>query len=378
MGKQIRHLSEEQRARVAWSRLMEAEDVAAHALINQRGPVGALQYLGQVTAGADPGSDTMRRACNRWAKRYEKLDVDADLEAAYRMGAWVLFPDDEYWPDGLAHLEFAPLVLWGRGDPAHFAMPAVAVVGARSASGYGQTIAGEVGFELAEAGMCVVSGGAYGIDAAAHRGAISASGPTIAVLAGGVDRLYPVGNTDLLHRIIDQGVIVSESPPHSAPSRNRFLTRNRLIAALGQVTTVVEAGHRSGAINTARRAAELGRTVAAFPGPVTSHMSVGCHRLIRDGAVLVSGVEEILELMPHSHTPAVGQNEDGGQKGLLDDLTQVGRRVLDALPVRGATSVEKLAEVAGLGPHEVMTALGQLSLSGHVECRDGRWRRRRR
>ena len=154
----------------------------------------------------------------------------------------------------------------------------VAIVGSRASTAYGEHVAGELGHQLAERGWTVVSGGAFGIDAAAHRGALAAEAPTVAVLACGVDRPYPAAHGALLHRIAETGLLVSEWPPGAAPHRHRFLVRNRLIAALTRGTVVVEAAARSGAQATARRARKLGRQVLVVPGPVTSAMSVGLPR----------------------------------------------------------------------------------------------------
>jgi DNA processing protein len=173
----------------------------------------------------------------------------------------------------------------------------VAMVGARAATNYGTTVAYEIAADLAAEGVVVVSGGAFGIDAAAHRGALAAQGVTIAVLANGIDQVYPVGNTSLLHAVMATGVVMTELPPGMHPTRQGFLARNRLIAALGGATLVVEAAARSGSASTVTRALELGRDVMAVPGPVTSMMSVGTHELIRDGATLVTSADDVRELL---------------------------------------------------------------------------------
>ncbi|WP_418606020.1 DNA-processing protein DprA [Georgenia sp. SUBG003] len=286
-------------------------------------------------------------------------------------------PGDPDWPAPLDDLGVErPLALWVRGHAVHHGR-AVALVGARAATSYGEHVAAEMAVGLAEAGTTVVSGGAYGIDAAAHRGALGVDGATTAVLAGGVDRLYPVGNTKLLEAVAATGAVVSEVPPGSVPSRNRFLARNRLIAALGAATVVVEAAWRSGALSTAARAAELSRPVGAVPGPVTSMVSAGCHRLMREqGAVCVTDAAEVLEL---TGAPGEHLTEDRPvQAGLLDDLDPTSRRVLDALPLRGSAPVANLARAAGLSPSEVRATLGHLELEGRALRRGSTWARARR
>ena len=228
-------------------------------------------------------------------------------------------------------------------------------------------------------GAVVVSGGAFGIDAAALRGALHA-GPTLSVSAGGVDRLYPAANADLLSAVIGTGALVAEVPPGCQPGRHRFLTRNRLIAAMSGATVVVEAAWRSGALSTARHARDLGRGLGAVPGPVTSMESVGCHRLLRNGAVCVTDADDALELIAPlgEIDPEATRAAAAGQagSGLLDGLSEEASAVIDALPARGSARVETLTRAAGLSEQEVVSALGLLELSGRVQ-RDGpRWRRR--
>lgn len=216
--------------------------------------------------------------------------VDADF----------LTPTHPQWPSGLDLLgELAPLGIWKRGKAPQPALT-VSVVGARSCSAYGESVALNIAAELNQLGLGVVSGGAFGIDAAAHRGAVLAEGKTVAVLAGGVDVPYPRANSNLFDRILETGWLVSESPPGQIPLKHRFLIRNRLIAAWSLGTVVVEARIRSGAIATASHANNLGLEVMAIPGPVTAAASTGCHQLIRDGATLVTNASEIIhQLQPH-------------------------------------------------------------------------------
>jgi DNA processing protein len=310
--------------------------------------------------------------------RLENLDPRRELRVLSRFGGTLLTPDDDRWPAGLAALGAAmPLALWVRGRPDLDALAdrSVALVGARAATSYGEHVAAGMASGLADRGFTVVSGGAYGIDAAAHRGSVAAGGPTVALLAGGVDRFYPQGNHDLLRTIADSaGAIVSEVPPGSAPFRQRFLARNRLIAAMTGATVVVEAAWRSGALSTARRAAELLRPVGAVPGPVTSMASAGCHALLRDGvATCVTDAAEAAELAGDLGSDAAPARE--GRADVVDGMDDVGRRLWDALPLRAAAPLEAVARTAGLTTRETLGGLGRLELTGHAVQTDGAWRR---
>jgi DNA processing protein len=242
-----------------------------------------------------------------YRKRLAAAEIGEILDTAQAMKLKFITPSDPTWPLGLTALgEAEPIGLWVYGQLDALTLPSIAVVGARSSTHYGEWAAADIAAGIAASGWCVVSGGAYGIDAAAHRGAIAAGGKTIAFLAGGVDVAYPRSNELLFRAITETGALVSESPPGAQPLRHRFLVRNRLIAAASQGTVVVEARVRSGASATASHAAALGRDVMALPGPVTSPSSAGCHQLIRDGAVLVTSAADVFELvagdMPR-HTP---------------------------------------------------------------------------
>ncbi|MHB1064856.1 MAG: DNA-processing protein DprA [Georgenia sp.] len=368
-------------AAAAWCRIAEPGDEAAGALTERRGVVEALDWLAHTAARDAVGADRSspwHDAVRRWVPRLEGLDIRRELDVLARLGGHLLLPGDQGWPAGLDDLGAArPFALWVRGTlPSESgAGRAVAIVGARAATAYGQRVASELAVGLAEAGVCVVSGGAYGIDAAAHRGALAAEGATVAFLAGGVDRLYPAGNSDLLEAVAAATAVVAEVPPGSAPTRNRFLARNRLIAAGTTGTVVVEAAWRSGALSTAAHAARLARHVGAVPGPVTSMASAGCHRLLRESdAVCVTTASEVLELIAPmgEHLPL----EPPVRPGLLDGLDPVAARLLDALPARGAAAIPNLVRAAGLAPAEVRSALGVLELAGRVERAGGGWRRR--
>jgi DNA processing protein len=336
-------------------------------------------------------------------------DPQADLAAAERNDIRLIIPGSAEWP----HYAFAaihrlaqrriaqwltgrrsrpargelipPLALWirGQGELASVGVRSVALVGSRAASPYGDRLAGEFGYGLARQDVVVVSGGAYGIDAAAHRGVLAADGMSVLVSAGGLDRPYPPAHRNLYDRTAELGVLVSERPPGSAPHRQRFLSRNRLIAALGSATVVVEAGQRSGALNTAGYARDLGRPVLAVPGPVTSAMSVGCHRLLqRDDhpAQLVTSVADILEFCSATTSMAIGSDElaepiagagrpavpELGPRRPPDGLDPAVQAVLDGFPSRGPVTEAQLARLSGQPVRAVLSALPVLLAHGLI------------
>jgi DNA processing protein len=330
-------------------------------------------------------------------------DPQADLAAAERNDIRLILPSSAEWP----HYAFAaiqrtaqrrvaewltgrrsrpargelipPLALWirGHGELATVGVRSVALVGSRAASPYGDRLASEFGYGLARQDVVVVSGGAYGIDAAAHRGALAADGESVLVSAGGLDRPYPPAHRNLYERTAELGMLVSERPPGSAPHRQRFLSRNRLIAALGGVTVVVEAGQRSGALNTAGYARDLGRPVLAVPGPVTSAMSVGCHRLLRrndDPAQLVTSVADILEFCSPAGSVAVGPAGSGqssmdpapGSRRSPDGLDLAAKAVLDGFPSAGPVTEAQLTRLSGQSVQAVLSALPVLLAHGLI------------
>jgi DNA processing protein len=389
-------MDNERIARAALSRLMEPQDAAGLALVQAAGAQDALRIAtGQATAGpaleqeitgllADNGAGAswggLRAAQQRWAPRIPDLAPERDLATMARLGGRVIVPSDDLWPEQLGDLGIQePICLWWRG--LEHKLPAlarsVALVGSRDSTSYGASVTGDLAYSLAQRGFTVVSGGAYGIDAHAHRAALAGGSgplPTIAVMAGGVDRFYPSGNEDLLRAVCNQGAVIAEVPPGSAPTRYRFLQRNRLIAALAAVTVVVEARWRSGALNTAHHAESLGRAVGAVPGSVHSANSAGCHRLLRDGgAVCVTDAAEIAELASPSGD---GLSEPGtAHAAEHDGLTLEDLILLDALPLRSTTSVEKLCAVAGLSVESVRAGLGRLGLLGLAVSERGGWKR---
>jgi DNA processing protein len=352
-------------------------------------PCAQLSALVARVGPAEAADRVKRRAIDdqlmRVTEARHEIDCAAeDLADLERLGGRLVTAADAEWPV-LAFTAFAgvdtkqrpeahpPLALWVTG-PARLdevAQRAAAIVGTRAATTYGEHVAAELAAGLAERDAAVVSGGAYGIDGAAHRAALAADGFTVAVLAGGIDVPYPAGHAALFHRIGEQGLLVTEYPPGLRPQRHRFLTRNRLVAALSGATVVVEAGARSGAANTAAWAQALGRGVCAVPGPVTSSASVGCHALLRAGAIVVTRAEEVVELVGHVGELATDEERPAS---LLDGLADNEQRVYDALPARGARTADEIAVASGLPPTQVLGPLSMLEIAGLVVCRGGRWK----
>ncbi|SED58529.1 DNA-processing protein DprA [Jiangella alba] len=334
----------------------------------------------QAVLGGDDSLDRSRVL----QRRAEYVDGAEVLERADDLGIRYLCPGEPGWPvpldDMAATLDYAdvvppPLGLWlsGDGDLAALAESAVAMVGSRACSRYGGRVASDLATDLALAGRTVVSGAAYGIDAAAHRGALGVGGQTIAVLACGVDVPYPRTHGQLLERIAADGLIISEVPPGSRPMRAWFLARNRIIAALSAGTVVVEAAPRSGALSTAGWAQKLSRETLVVPGPITSALSAGCHRLVRDGAgTLVTGVTDVLEAVGRigEHTPPDPECESRP----IDDLLPAHAMVREWMQVGAVETVAGLARRTGLPARTVATALRELAAAGWVTREDAGWR----
>lgn len=294
--------NDERAARVMLAMGSEPGDAVSGRLLRTRGATATVELA--TSTAAVRGVERVERELwrRRVASRLSAPLTRSILDDGERLGLGVLIPGDEAWPEALADLgDHAPFALWAKGDATLLSAPLrdrVALTGARAATGYGEHVATELAFGLVQGRQQIVSGGAYGIDAAAHRAALAAHAPTIAVMPGGLDRLYPAGNQDLLERIGKSGLLVSELPPRTPPTKWRFLQRNRILAALSGAVVIVEAGYRSGSLNTASHAAGLGRPVGAVPGPVTSPASAGCHRLIREGiAGIVTDVSDIDALL---------------------------------------------------------------------------------
>ncbi|KFF59257.1 DNA-binding protein [Cryobacterium sp. MLB-32] len=382
-------------ARAAWTGIVEPGDGLAGLLIGSLGAEAALTAVldawtpTRITEllrqnGSDDSEDelggSVEQGLLRWRPRLSATEVVRSLQQSARVGAHLLLPHDELWPRPLDDLgTHAPLALWWRGTATALRglATSLALVGARAATGYGEHVAMEAAAGLVDRGFTIVSGAAYGIDGMAHRAALASEGLTVAFLAGGVDRFYPSGHDALLTRIAADGAVVSELPCGAAPTKWRFLQRNRLIAASSLATIVLEAGWRSGSLNTAGHAAALGRPLGAVPGPVTSPTSAGCHRLIREfDAVCVTTPAEMAELVA-DRTVQVPLDcagvDSGGPVDLGSGRTSDQVRVFDALSARSPRSLPELARRSGLSPAGVRGALGALDLEGAVREREAGW-----
>ena len=366
---------EDRLARVALNRLAEPGDPRLAPLVAE---LGAVRVRDHLMAERD-----LQGMLTDVAARLAAVEPERDLDRAARLGLRFVVPGDEEWPasvDALAGAEpvqnrgGVPLGLWVKGPLRLDTLgTAVAVVGARSATTYGCDRARDLGAAAADDGRCLVSGAAFGIDQAAHRGAVAADGVTVAVLACGADRAYPAAHAALLAHIGDTGAIVSEAAPGCAPTRLRFLARNRLIAALTRGTVVVEAALRSGALNTANWADRLSRPLMGVPGPVTSAQSQGVHQLIRSGAAtLVSSGAEMLEVLGGSGTHLL--ETPRGPVRPRDRLTLRQQQVLDAVPVSDGAPADSIARTAGIGLVETRAALAALHRTGLVDQAGQRWR----
>ncbi|MFH8294510.1 DNA-processing protein DprA [Streptomyces sp. NPDC018059] len=361
---------EDRLARVALTRVLEPGDEIGGRWLREAGPVEVLRRL----CGEE------KRLSGVTARRWEGLRARAararpreDLEAAGDVGARFVCPGDAEWPLPLDDLGDArPIGLWvrGRASLRMWAVRSVAVVGARACTQYGAHMAAELGAGLAERGWVVVSGGAYGVDGAAHRGALGAGGATVAVLACGVDRAYPRGHAELIGRIAEQGLVVGELPPGDHPTPSRFILRNRLIAALTRGTVVVEAAYRSGALATARGAQELGRFTMGVPGPATSGLSAGVHELLRGDGALVTDAAEVIELVGDMGDLAP---ERRGPVLPRDLLASGAARVLAALPARGRATAGDVAVGAGTSVDDAVGRLYELQSLGFVERHGDGW-----
>ena len=363
-------------ARVALSCALEPGHPKLLEMVQTHGAASLLARLRAEPGEGKPGSDL--------AARLRSVDPGRELARAEAVGLRFVVPGDPEWPaslDGLVRAPYlherggVPVGVWCRGVRRldEICADSVAVVGSRSATSYGGQVAADVAATLAREHWTTVSGAAFGIDQAAHRGALAAGGLTVAVLACGVDRAYPVAHAQLLDYIAQVGLVVSEAAPGFAPTRIRFLARNRLIAALARGTVVVEAAVRSGALNTASWTSGLGRVLMGVPGPVTSAPSAGVHQMLRSrDAVLVTSGAEVLEAVGPIGTFTLEEPRE--PEGPRDRLSPVERQVLDAVPKHIGVVPASIARTAGLSPSSTRAALEELSRAGFVEQSLGRWR----
>lgn len=361
-------------ARAIWSGVGEPGDGVAGALIAALGATEALARVEDAGLRVEGVSPTeLAHARRRWGPRLGARAVRDSLAIAAASGIRLVTPGDPHWPAQVDDLgRHAPVCLWVRGATAALAalQPSVAIVGARASTSYGDHVAMELAAELTGGGIPVVSGAAYGIDGAAHRAALRVGGRTVALLAGGAEKSYPTGHTGLIDDIARTGAVISEVPCGSTPTKWRFLQRNRLIAALSDATIVVEAGWRSGSLNTANHALQLGRGLGVVPGPITSPASAGAHQLLRAGqAECITSADDVRELLGFgvsSGAPA----PDGRPS------TDAAMRVRDALSTRSWRDATDLARRSGMSRQDVEGLLGMLHLGGEVERSAEGWRRR--
>jgi DNA processing protein len=393
-------LASERNARVALSFLAEPGDAFMGAMLGSAGAIETFRAVlaedaalaGDLLPGLPgrPGSSrndqaTTDRHLARLRSRLDYLPTLARIDLWERNGFRLVCPGEPEWPTQLDDLrETSPVVLWLRGaaDLRFACLRSVAVVGSRAASAYGSVVASELAGDLAARGVTIISGGAYGIDACAHRAALTVGGSTVAVLASGLEVGYPLGHTDLFAAIAQTGLVVSESPPQKAPTRPGFLVRNRLIAALSRGAVIVEAALRSGALNTARHARELNRPVMAVPGPVTSAQSAGCHELIRDwAAVCVTQAADVMELISplgDECTAAVGAGAPDRDPAVpAEHLDPVTASVLQTMSTRTGRGPATIATLAGVDLDTAIRCLGLLAAAGYAERCDQGWRARR-
>ena len=358
-------------ARVVLSRAVEPGDVTTSSLVRQLGPQGAVR------------EQLVPKKGSGLPDRIREVDPVRELEQAERCGIRFLVPGDAEWPPGLDDLDHVDSVqalggtppgLWVKGPmPLTELATSVAVVGSRTCSVYGDEVARAIAGAVAAAGIPVVSGGAKGIDFAAHDGALLAGGASVAVLACGVDRVYPQQNRRLLAHLAAEFAVVSEQPPGSSPTRIRFLARNRLIAALTRGTVLVEAALRSGALNTVGWAEQLSRSVMCVPGPVTSYVSQGVHVCFRrGGASLVTHGSEVLEVLGASGQHLV--EVPRGDVRPRDELSRGDQLVLEQVPVGSPAGVVSIARQTSLHVRDADAALRRLESAGFVREVDGGWR----
>jgi DNA processing protein len=364
-------IKSDRRARIMLGCAMEAGDLAVADLVQNLGAQGAWAKIIEGALG-EPAAERAARVAMEVVERVAKA---AEMR--------FIVPGDDEWPDGLDDLRHTesiqrrggvPLGLWlrGPGQLAHLMQRSVAIVGSRAATAYGNGIATDLGADLVEQGVTVVSGGAFGIDVAAHRGALAAGGPTVCVLANGVDMAYPPAHVAIFESLAKDQLLVSELPPGAHPSRVRFLARNRLIAAMSRGTVVVEAALRSGARNTASWALGCGRPLMAVPGSVYSRASSATHLMIRNGqAVLVTSAAEVLELISDMGEAMLPLSH--GQSRATDALTETQLAVFEAIPARRRVSVGDIALAAGVSVPTCLSALTALEAAGLVEGDERGW-----
>ncbi|MGW0545690.1 DNA-processing protein DprA [Streptomyces altiplanensis] len=365
----------ERLARAALTRVIEPGDETGGRWLRECGAVELMRRLTSLEfdEAAEVLTGVTGKRLGGYRMRAAETDPARDLAAVAAVGGRFVCPGDEEWPGQLDDLgDGRPVGLWVRGRPhlRMWALRSVAVVGARACTSYGAHMAASLGTGLAERGWVVVSGAAFGVDGAAHRGVLAAGGATVAVLACGVDVVYPRGHAELIGRIAEQGLVIGELPPGSHPTQSRFVLRNRVIAALTRGTVVVEAEYRSGSLVTARSAQRLGRFTMGVPGPATSGLSAGVHELLRGEGVLVTDAAEVVELVGGIGDLAPARRGPVLPRDLLDPVAAL---VLESLPARGSVDARRVARGAGTTPDDALGKLYELHSLGFVERKGDGW-----
>lgn len=378
----------EHRSAQAWTYIAEARHPLALALIDTSSYEIALEWVREYARTNTYPSDFsatieqigaresyVKQALDSWKIRLESYEELSQM-AMDRMGIKFLIPEDPHWPEALNDLTDAPYGLWVRGMIDVLDQPALSFVGSRAATAYGQRLTRNLACDMSDSHV-IVSGGAFGIDVSAHQAALNNGKPTLIVSAGGVDRPYPLSHADLYTNTVKNGVVVSESPVGAAPHRHRFLSRNRIIAALGAGTIVVEAPIRSGALSTARHAIDCGRPVGACPNSLDSLSSDGCHALIRDGATLIRNSADIRELISWEQLSLTDESGRDIFTMPADGYDPLQERVWECTPLSRAASAASIAKTAGVAEAQALRKLSLLALAGRVvHCANG-WKRAR-
>ncbi len=356
---------------------MKTDDVARIALAWARTPGVSARRFWRVHAKAggwrqilesrpedllpEAGSEEAARGLTRpW-----ETDVSEEVDAAARAEACVLTPFAGPYPRLLREVPDAPLLLYARGRTERLELPQVAIVGARASTPYGREVASELAHDLSASGVCVVSGMARGIDAAAHEAALPGPGGTIGVLGSGIDVAYPAENRELHARVGTQGLLLSEFAPGDEPRSEHFPVRNRIIAGMSAGVVVVEAAERSGSLITARLAADFGREVFAIPGSIHSASSRGCHALLREGAVLARSAEDVLAEI----FPAIGVA--GGSPDPARELAGDAARIWEHVHGAGGCTADEIADALELPAAQVMVLLFELEARGLLKQASG-------
>ena len=335
-----------------------------------RAALTILGDAGNERLGAEIAEHGLHETVDRWiagcgpknfASRFAAAQrkVEDHLARLPALDARFIIPGDAEWPDELSDLEYgAPLGLWvrGNGNLRHLTERMLAIVGARAATSYGERIASDLAAQAAGQGVVTISGAAYGIDAAAHRGSLAGGGVTVAVLACGIDVAYPSAHSGLLDRIAQDGLVISEAALGASPHKRHFLVRNRLIAALSSSTVVVEAALRSGSLSTGNWAAAIGRDVWGVPGPITSATSAGVHVAMKDGVMqLLTSNDDVLAKFPAANTPSLGLVEDLVMKALHDgpnSVERIANQCADHCSMADVQAVLTLLEITGRATHQ--------------------------